>query len=201
VIKLRLTRNPPRHLPRSNGSSKVPGGVCGYAGQVGGQLIRGVVAGAAGTTALNAVTYLDMALRARPASATPEATVRRFEELTHRPLSSEGLDSETAGNRRSGLGALLGIASGIGTGVVYGLLRSRVRRDAPWPLLAIAAGLGAMGTMIPMAALGVTDPRSWSASSWISDLVPHLAYGAVTAAVFEALTPPPRRRFGIIAGR
>jgi hypothetical protein len=31
-------------------------------------LARGAAAGAAGTTALNAVTYLDMAVRARPAS-------------------------------------------------------------------------------------------------------------------------------------
>ena len=27
-------------------------------------------------------------------------------------------------------------------------------------------------------ALGLTDPREWSASDWLSDLVPHLAYGA-----------------------
>ena len=40
-----------------------------------------------------------------------------------------------------------------------------------------------------MAALGVDDPRSWSASSWLSDLLPHLAFGAVTAAVYERLTP------------
>ena len=38
-----------------------------------------------------------------------------------------------------------------------------------------------------MTALGVDDPRSWSASSWLSDLVPHLAYGAVAAAIFERL--------------
>jgi len=32
---------------------------------------RGAVAGAAGTTALNAVGYADMALRGRPASSVP----------------------------------------------------------------------------------------------------------------------------------
>ena len=59
------------------------------------------------------------------------------------------------------------------------------------PLLAVAAGLGA--TAVPMAALGVSDPRDWSTTSWISDLVPHLAYGAVTAVVFEALSQGHRR--------
>src|SRR4051794_1955049 len=33
---------------------------------------RGIIAGAVGTTALNATTYADMVLRARPASTTPE---------------------------------------------------------------------------------------------------------------------------------
>jgi len=38
-----------------------------------------------------------------------------------------------------------------------------------------------------MTALGLTDPREWSASDWASDVVPHLAYGAVAALVYEAL--------------
>ena len=40
-----------------------------------GWMLRGAAAGAAGTTALNVVTYLDMAVRGRPASSTPERTV------------------------------------------------------------------------------------------------------------------------------
>ena len=39
-------------------------------------LLRGALAGAAGTTALNAVTYLDIAVRARPASETPQRAVK-----------------------------------------------------------------------------------------------------------------------------
>ena len=38
-------------------------------------ILRGAAAGAAGTTALNVVTYLDMAIRGRPASDTPERSV------------------------------------------------------------------------------------------------------------------------------
>lgn len=151
------------------------------------RLLWGAAAGAAGTTALNAVTYLDMVVRARPASSTPDATVKRTEELTPLTLSANGTNSEPAQNRRTGLGALLGIATGLATGAVYGAVRPRLGR-APWVLLAGLAGLGAnVGSVAPMTALGVDDPRSWSASSWVSDLVPHLAYGAVTAAVFERL--------------
>lgn len=38
-----------------------------------------------------------------------------------------------------------------------------------------------------MTLLGVTDPRTWSVIDWVSDLVPHAAYGAVTAAVLREL--------------
>jgi hypothetical protein len=151
-------------------------------------LLRGALAGAAGTTALNAATYLDMALRGRPGSSTPEDTVRKAEDATGTPLSADGSDSEAAGNRRSGLGALLGIVTGVAVGAAYGAARARVGGRVPLPVLGAAAGLGANAASVaPMAALGVSDPRSWSASSWVSDLLPHLAYGAVTAVVFEQM--------------
>jgi hypothetical protein len=150
-------------------------------------LVRGIAAGAAGTTALNTVTYLDMIVRARPASSTPEETVRAVEDRAHLPLAAAGPRSDAAANRRSGIGALLGIAAGLGTGGVYGVLRPRLGRT-PLVVLGVAAGLLAnVGTTGPMAVLGVTDPRRWPASSWLSDLLPHLAYGLVTAAVFEEL--------------
>ncbi|WP_427015477.1 hypothetical protein ACQCSX_11620 [Pseudarthrobacter sp. P1] len=47
-----------------------------------GALASGAVAGAAGTTALDTVTYLDMVWRARPASSTPEATVENPADVT-----------------------------------------------------------------------------------------------------------------------
>jgi hypothetical protein len=42
----------------------------------------GIVASAAGTTTLNAVTYLDMAIRGRPASTVPEETVESTSGVT-----------------------------------------------------------------------------------------------------------------------
>ena len=57
----------------------------------------------------------------------------------------------------------------------------------------MGAGLAAnIGTTGPMAALGVTDPRTWPAESWISDLIPHLAYGLATAVAFDAFHSQPR---------
>jgi hypothetical protein len=88
-------------------------------------VLTGIAAGAAGTTALNAVTYRDMAARARPASSTPDDTVRKAEELTGAAL---GGSEEEAANRRSALGALLGIASGLATGAAFDAFRRPGRR-------------------------------------------------------------------------
>ena len=155
--------------------------------------LAGIAAGAAGTAALNAVGFLDMAVRARPASSTPSDTVRETEWLLDVHLPEEYRDSAEAANRRAALGALLGIASGLGVGALYGLVAPRVDR-APVIVLGVGAGLLAnVGTTGPMVALGVTDPRSWPPSSWLADLVPHLAYGLTTAATWHLMRPRPAR--------
>jgi hypothetical protein len=43
-----------------------------------------------------------------------------------------------------------------------------------------------------MTLLGVTDPHTWTATDWGADLLPHLAYGAVTSAVGGARLFLPR---------
>ena len=48
-----------------------------------GWALRGAAAGAAGTAALNAVTYLDMAIRGRPSSSTPEQVVETIADKAH----------------------------------------------------------------------------------------------------------------------
>lgn len=147
-------------------------------------LWHGAAAGAAGTTMLNLVTYTDMIARARPASTTPEDTVAALEERV--PVRIPGSDDERR-NRLSALGAVLGIAAGVGTGAALGVARAA---GLPRGRLfgALCASIGALlGSNVPMTALGVTDPRTWPVSSWMSDLVPHLAYGAVTKAVLDGL--------------
>ncbi|GAB3213403.1 hypothetical protein ACQEU5_18930 [Marinactinospora thermotolerans] len=139
----------------------------------------GLLAGAAGTTALDAVSYLDMALRGRPASSTPQQSVQRLSELAGVDLG----EGEEADNRRSGWGALLGYATGVGVGLLYA---TAVRRRTPWAIDAAALTVAAMvGSTAPMTLLGITDPRRWSATDWLSDLLPHLAYGTVAAAALR----------------
>jgi hypothetical protein len=144
----------------------------------------GALAGAAGTTALNAVTYLDMAARGRPSSSTPEDTVEALAGTIGAEIAG---DEETRQNRLSGLGPLLGIVTGVGVGTLLGTLRYAGLR-LPAPLAALAAGAAAMGASNgAMTTFGVTDPRQWDANSWLSDALPHLAYGAVTIATLHAL--------------
>jgi hypothetical protein len=148
-----------------------------------GWVLRGATAGAAGTTALNAVTYLDMTIRGRPTSSTPERTIETLAEKAH--LSIPG-DADQRHNRLQGLGQLSGLAAGIGMGVVVGLARAAGFRSPPL----VGTALITSGVLVvangPMTGLGITDPRTWSATDWLSDVVPHLAYGVVVKTTMDA---------------
>jgi uncharacterized membrane protein len=132
---------------------------------------------------LTAVTYLDMVLRGRPASDAPTRVVHRLADAAG--IRLPGGRGKRA-NRFTGLGALSGIATGMGIGALAGVLRGagvRLPAAVGGPLLGAAAMLAADA---PMAALGVSDPRRWSAVDWASDAVPHLAYGITTHAILVA---------------
>lgn len=145
-------------------------------------LTRGLVAGAAGTAALNLITYLDIALRGRPPSTTPERSARRLADLAGVDLG----EGDRAENRTTGLGALLGYATGLASAAGYAIV---TRGRLPRPVNAAAlTGLALLGSNAPMTALGITDPRRWSASDWVSDVVPHLAYGMVAATALRQST-------------
>jgi hypothetical protein len=147
------------------------------------RIAHGLAAGAVGTTALNVVTYADMALRGRPSSDVPERDVEELARVAKIDLGS----GEKAESRKQGLGALIGYASGLSIGAAVGLAGPVVRR-LPRPLAATAVGLGAMAaTDGATAVLGVSDPRTWSTTDWVSDLVPHLVFGAATVAAYRAL--------------
>jgi hypothetical protein len=148
-----------------------------------GWALRGAAAGAAGTTALNAVTYLDMAGRGRGTSSTPEQTVEALAEKVHVPIPGEG---ETRENRLQGLGPLTGLAAGVGVGVLAGLARAAGLRSRPLAGTALTTAVVLVAANGPMTVLGITDPRTWSLTDWVSDLVPHLAYGAVVHTTMDA---------------
>jgi hypothetical protein len=147
-------------------------------------LIRGAAAGAAGTTVLNAVTYLDMAARGRGASSTPQDTVTKLADLAGVDIRGEGAQRD---NRVEGLASLTGILAGVGMGALLGGVRASGLRRGMLAGTASATLLALVATNGPMTVLGITDPRTWSRADWISDVVPHVAYGAVTAAVLRGL--------------
>lgn len=148
---------------------------------------QGAAAGAVGTSALNAVTYLDMAVRARPASEIPQQAVEAMASRAGHPIPGAG---EQKRNRLAGLGSLSGTATGVGIGALAGICRPVLSR-LPAPVAALAIGAAAMVlTNGSLVRLGLTDPRKWSRSDWLSDLVPHLAYGAAGYATLRALERP-----------
>src|SRR3978361_1831723 len=148
-----------------------------------GSALRGAAAGAAGTTALNAVTYLDMAGRGRGTSSTPEQTVEALADKVHVTIPG---DEEKRSNRVQGLGPLTGLAAGIGIGVLAGLARAAGFRSQPLVGTALTTVGVLIGSNGPMTVLGITDPRTWSTTDWISDVVPHLAYGVVVRTTMDA---------------
>jgi hypothetical protein len=146
-------------------------------------ILAGAAAGAAGTAALNAATYLDMTIRGRSASDTPQRTV---DKLAGSAVPGEG---QTRDNRLTGLGSLSGIVTGVGIGATFGVLR-RLGLRPPTLIGGTLVGLAAMAaTDSSMASMGISDPRTWSAADWLADLLPHLAYGLVTYGTLRALQP------------
>jgi hypothetical protein len=146
-------------------------------------IARGCAAGAVGTTALNTITYGDMALRGRPPSTVPEQTVDRLTARLGHPVTGS---RETREHRLSALGALSGIAVGCGVGSAVSLLR---RAGVRTPVLiggVLTGALAMAATDVPLARLDISDPRTWSASDWASDVVPHLVYGLVTYGLIAA---------------
>ena len=149
-------------------------------------LARGLAAGAAGTTALNAATYVDMAVRGRGESEMPKKSVETIAGKVGAEVPGDGATRE---NRVSGLGALSGIATGAAAGVAAALAGPLLRR-LPVPVSAVLIGGAAMaGSDVPMTRLGLTDPKSWSAPDWLADGLPHLAYGFAAAWTLRALQP------------
>ena len=158
------------------------------------ETLTGTAAGAVGTVALNVTTYADMAIRGCPPSSVPAEVAGKVTGKAGIDLSEEGSNGDdTAQNRRSGLGALMGYVTGLGVGTACGLVRLLLG-DVSVPRVGVVLGLAAMaGSDVPATTLGVTNPAKWSFNSWASDVVPHLAYGLVTVVAHDALLNEPEK--------
>jgi hypothetical protein len=145
----------------------------------------GAIAGAAGTVALDVATYADMAVRGRRASDVPATMVKNVAEAAG--AGALASDDETTTNRRSGIGALFGYASGLAVGIAYGVVRPALR-GGPVVLAALAAGGAAMALSdMAIAASGASDLKTWRPADWAADAIPHLCYGLALALSFDAL--------------
>ena len=143
------------------------------------------MAGAAGTTALNAVAYLDMAWRGRPPSSIPQQSVEELARRAGREIPGTGAERE---NRLEGLGALAGIATGLAVGTAAGELRAVVLRLGPVLGPVLLGGAAMAATDVSLTRLGLTDPREWDATAWLSDAGPHLAFGVISYAALRAMS-------------
>ena len=142
-----------------------------------------MVAGAAGTFALDVCSYLDIAVRGRPPSDVPEKVAKRFVDEAGIDL---GDDKDVAKNRLSGIGALMGYATGISGGIAYVLARRRFPETST-TLLGLGLGFGVMAfTDTSSTVAGATDPRTWGLSGWVADAFFHAVYGVVTASTFDS---------------
>lgn len=151
--------------------------VQGYRISMTGTLMRGILAGGAGTALLDAATWVDVLATGRPTSSTPQQTVARL-------LARASIEVPKDENRLAALGALSGLVAGAGVGVLASAAR-RAHVRLPAPAAAVLIGAAAMAVSDGTAtALGVTDPRDWTAADWARDAVPHLLFGL---AVHEAL--------------
>jgi hypothetical protein len=149
--------------------------------------LHGVIAGAAGAMALDITTYGDMLLRGRGASGVPAHVAGAFADALGIAGLATARQEEAAANRREAAGALLGYATGIGIGGLYGVLRGS-RGSVSTPLAGVALGILAMiASDLPIALTGASDPRTWTPVDWASDLIPHLIYGLVTVETFEVI--------------
>lgn len=148
-------------------------------------MIKGALAGLAGVTALNIVSYLDMIQTGRPASKIPAQTVEKLADMAGIDIGSE-LAVKKKAARLQALGALSGIATGVLVGSFVGA-SSMLHSQNIFKTASQATVLAALlGEGIPVY-LGLTDPKEWTDKEWRSAAYPHLAYGVVTALVLKKL--------------
>ena len=143
--------------------------------------VHGLAAGCVGLVALEMVSYVDQYLRARPPSESPA----RLGEAVGDELGLDLGTGQRRANRAGAVGPLAGYWDGLLLGVAWSMLAPRDANALTGTgLLTAGAMVGSNG---PLVAFGITDPRRWSREDWLSDLLPHLAYGIATTTTIAAL--------------
>ena len=154
-------------------------------------IAAGLLAGAAGATAHDAVTYLYQAVTggtspSSPRSNTPAATAE----------GAQGGSPSTPDAQSAAAGPLGGVLVSLAVGAAAGALRGE-KATPPQPLAMATVGGAAWGSTL--AAASVTGAaRTTSGGAAAVEAVSHLAYGVVTVLTLHWLldpqTPLVRRR-------
>jgi hypothetical protein len=143
--------------------------------RMGGALLRGLVAGAAGTAAMTVSSTLEMRLRRRPPSDAPAAAAGEVLGVVPR---------DEAGKRR--FGTLVHWAYGTSWGAARGVIGAAGVQGLPAALLHLGLVWGAEQVVLPT--LGVAEPGwRWGAAELSTDLLHHGVYAGVTSLVYELL--------------
>ena len=140
-----------------------------------GWALRGAAAGAAGTTALNVVAYLDMAVRGPGPQFQTTAEHRGRNWRGHAAPVDPGRRLTDGPARVEGLGALTGLVAGVGVGGLRagpGPPGFRSRRVLLTTLTVLVSTRNGASDRRSCAS---RIPRPWSVVDWISDLVPRTA--------------------------
>lgn len=144
-------------------------------------LTAGMLAGAAGATALNAVNYADQAVRGNAPTSSPAGP----------NVASAAAQVTKAGpNRAAALGPLGGLGVGVGIGALAGVVRGRSATPPP-VLAAVLTGLAALAVGDGVALATGTARSDWKRPvTLLRELVPHLVYGAVTGVALHRMVDP-----------
>lgn len=147
----------------------------------------GILAGAAGATALNAVNYADQAVRGNAPTSSPAGP---------HVAAAAGKAVDVSPTRAAALGPLGGLGIGVGVGAIAGALRGT--NATPPPVLAAAlTGIVAMVIGDGFAVATKTARPDWKKPvTLLRDLVPHLVYGAVTSVTLHRLLDPQTSKVG-----
>ena len=130
-----------------------------------------------------------MAVRGRPTSSAPQDLVEKVADEAGLQIPGEGDERD---NRIEGIAPLSGTAVGVVVGAVGGMVHRAFTsrgRSVPAVVETVLLGAAAMALSdVPLHLLGISDARTWTTKDWVSDVVPHLVFGAVTTAAIRAST-------------
>ncbi|MBE7189411.1 hypothetical protein [Jatrophihabitans endophyticus] len=147
-------------------------------------ITAGLLAGAAGATAKNIVSYLDQTATGDAPPSSPSGPT-----VTNTASTASVVAAETEDRSRAGAaGPLGGLLIGLGVGAVAGVARGTNATPNP-AVAAVVTGLAAMAVGDGAAAAG-GQAATFTPARLGRDLIAHLAYGGVTAYALHRMLDP-----------